>query len=132
MVNLETEIENENKWNEKKLGPCMSVFINFAPHTTLDLFHPKILNQYKEIEISKVASRLWNGKMIKKWPMLKANSVLQAPAVTCAVKQKLGRHTSHSQMQLPAKSSLGSLRFDDGNVNDNATNQWFDWLNEEE
>ena len=24
-----------------------------------------------------------------------------------------------------------SLRFDDGNVNDNATNQWFDWLNEE-
>ena len=24
----------------------------------------------------------------------------------------------------------GSLRFDDGNVNDNATNQWFDWLNE--
>ena len=26
---------------------------------------------------------------------------------------------------------LGSLRFDDGNVNDNATNQWFDWLNEE-
>ena len=28
-------------------------------------------------------------------------------------------------------SSLGSLRFDDGNVNDNATSQWFDWLNEE-
>ena len=26
---------------------------------------------------------------------------------------------------------LGSLRFDDGNVNDNATNQWFDWLNKE-
>ena len=26
---------------------------------------------------------------------------------------------------------VGSLRFDDGNVNDNATNQWFDWLNEE-
>ena len=26
---------------------------------------------------------------------------------------------------------LGSLRSDDGNVNDNATNQWFDWLNEE-
>ena len=30
--------------------------------------------------------------------------------------------------------SLGSLRFDDGNVNDgnvNTTNQRFDWLNEE-
>ena len=26
---------------------------------------------------------------------------------------------------------IGSLRFDDGNVNDNVTNQWFDWLNEE-
>ena len=26
---------------------------------------------------------------------------------------------------------LGSLRFDDGKVNNNATNQWFDWLNEE-
>ena len=26
---------------------------------------------------------------------------------------------------------LGSLRSDDGNVIDNATNQWFDWLNEE-
>ena len=32
---------------------------------------------------------------------------------------------------LPLLSSLGSLRFDDGNVNDNATNQWFHWLNEE-
>ena len=29
------------------------------------------------------------------------------------------------------KELLGSLRSDDGNVNDNATNQWFDWLNEE-
>ena len=26
---------------------------------------------------------------------------------------------------------LGNLSFDDGNINDNATNQWFDWLNEE-
>ena len=26
---------------------------------------------------------------------------------------------------------IGNLRFDDDNVNDNATNQWFDWLNEE-
>ena len=26
---------------------------------------------------------------------------------------------------------IGSLRFDEGNVNDNTTNQWFDWLNEE-
>ena len=26
---------------------------------------------------------------------------------------------------------IGSLRFDDGNVSDNARNQWFDWLNEE-
>ena len=34
-------------------------------------------------------------------------------------------------LSLPLLSSLGSLRSDDGNVNDNATNQWFDWLNEE-
>ena len=27
--------------------------------------------------------------------------------------------------------SIGSLRFHDGNVNENATNQWFDWLNAE-
>ena len=27
--------------------------------------------------------------------------------------------------------SIGSLRFDNGNVNYNATNQLFDWLNEE-
>ena len=26
---------------------------------------------------------------------------------------------------------INNLRFDDGNVNDNATNQWFDWSNEE-
>ena len=26
---------------------------------------------------------------------------------------------------------IRELRFDDGNVNDNATNQWFHWLNEE-
>ena len=26
---------------------------------------------------------------------------------------------------------IKNLRFDDDNVNDNATNQWFDWLNEE-
>ena len=37
MVNLEKEIENEYKWNEQKLGPCMNVFINFDPYTTLDL-----------------------------------------------------------------------------------------------
>ena len=29
----------------------------------------------KEIETWKVADRLWNGTMTKKWPMLKANSV---------------------------------------------------------
>ena len=37
MVNLGKEIENEYKWNEQKLGPCMNVFINFDPYTTLDL-----------------------------------------------------------------------------------------------
>ena len=42
MVNLGEEIENEKKWTERKeLGACMNVFINFDPHTTLDLFHPK-------------------------------------------------------------------------------------------
>ena len=40
-VNLGKEIENEKKSNEKKLGPCMNVFIKFDPYTTLDLFHPK-------------------------------------------------------------------------------------------
>ena len=25
----------------KKLGPCMNVFLNFDPYSTLDLFHPK-------------------------------------------------------------------------------------------
>ena len=82
MVNLGKEIENDKKWNEKKLGPCMNVFLNFDPYTTLDLFHPKQWLQkrsnIKEIETWKVANRLWNGKMIKKLPMLKANSVLRA------------------------------------------------------
>ena len=82
MVNLGKEIENEKKWNEEKLEPCMNVFINFYPYTTLNLFHPKQRLQkrsnIKEIETWKVANRLWNGKMIKKWPMLKANSVLRA------------------------------------------------------
>ena len=43
--------------------------------------------------------------------------------------------TNDNMVQIPpcwrASSLLGSLRFDDGNINDNATNQWFDWLNEE-
>ena len=37
IVNLGKEIENEYNWNEQKLGPCMNVFINFDPYTTLDL-----------------------------------------------------------------------------------------------
>ena len=83
MVHLGKEIENEKKWNEKKFGPRMNVFLNFDPYTTLDLFHPKQWLQkrsnIREIETWKVANRLWNGKMIlKKWPMLKANSVLRA------------------------------------------------------
>ena len=82
MVNLGKEFENDKKWNEKKLGPCMNEFLNFDPYTTLDLFHPKQWLQkrsnIKEIETWKVVNRLWNGKMINKWPMLKANSVLQA------------------------------------------------------
>ena len=77
MVNLGKEIENEKKWNEKKLGSCMNVFINFDHYTTLDLFHPK--QWLKEVELPwKVANRLWNGKMTKKWITLKANSVLRA------------------------------------------------------
>ena len=81
MVNLGKEIENDKKWNEKKLGPYMNVFINFDPYTTLDLFHPKQWLQKrsnsKEIKIWKVTNMLWNGKMITKWPMSKANSVLR-------------------------------------------------------
>ena len=82
MVNLGKEIENDKKWNEKKVGPCKNVFINFDPYTTLNLFHPEQwlqnISNIKEIETWKVADRLWNGKVIKKWPMLKANSVLRA------------------------------------------------------
>ena len=59
MVNFGKEIENEKKWNEKNLGPCMNVFLNFDPYTTLDLFHPKQWLQkrsnIKEIETWKVA-----------------------------------------------------------------------------
>ena len=75
MVNLGKEIENDDNWNEKKRRPCMNVFINFDPYTTLELCHPKQWLQnrsnIKEIETWKVAKRLWNGKMIKKWPILK-------------------------------------------------------------
>ena len=78
MVNLGTEIKTGKKWNEKRLGPCMNVFLNFDPYTTLDLFHPKQWlrkrSNIKEIEASIVANRLWNSKMIK----MKANSVLRA------------------------------------------------------
>ena len=70
IVNLGKEIENDKKWNDKKLGPCMNLFINFDPYTTLDLFDPKQWLQnrsnIKEVETWKVANRLWNGKMIKK------------------------------------------------------------------
>ena len=41
LVNLGKEIQNERKWKEKKLGPCMNVFINFDLDTTLDLFSSK-------------------------------------------------------------------------------------------
>ena len=82
VVNLGKEIENDKKLNEKKFGPCINVFLNFDPYITLDLFHSKQWLQkrsnIKEIETGKVADRLGNGKMIKKWPMLKANSVLRA------------------------------------------------------
>ena len=41
----------------------------------------------------------------------------------------------HGILGHPSQLTVGSLRFDDGNVNDNvndnATNQWFHWLNEE-
>ena len=41
MVNLGKEIENDKKRNEKKFGPCINVFLNFDPYTTLDPFDPK-------------------------------------------------------------------------------------------
>ena len=83
MVHLKKEIENDKKWNEKKLGPCMYERIHlFWPYSTLDLFHPKQWLQnrsnIKEIETWKVANGLGKGKTIKKLPMLKANSVLRA------------------------------------------------------
>ena len=59
MVNFGKELENEKKWNEKNLEPCMNVFLNFDLYTTLDLFHPKRWLQkrsiIKEIETWKVA-----------------------------------------------------------------------------
>jgi len=80
VVNLRKEIENDKKWNEET--QTINVFLNFDSSTTLDLFHPKQWLQkrsnIKERETWKVANRLWNGKMINKWPMLKANSVLRA------------------------------------------------------
>ena len=69
MVNLGKEIEKEKR-NERKLAPCMNVFINFLPYITLDLFHPKQWLQkrlnMKEIETWKVANRSWGGKIILK------------------------------------------------------------------
>ena len=60
----------------------MNVFIDLDPYTTLDLFHPKQWlkkrSNIKEIETWKVANWLWKGKITKKCPMLKANSVLRA------------------------------------------------------
>ena len=41
MVNLGKEFGNDKKLNEKKLGPCMNLFLNFDHYTTLDLFLPK-------------------------------------------------------------------------------------------
>ena len=46
---------------------------------------------------------------------------------------EVGRARGCSKSKVPSVSTvmepaIGSLRFDD-NVNDNATNQWFDWLN---
>ena len=70
MFTLGKEFENDKKWNEKKLGPCMNVYLNFDP-STLDLFHQKQWVQkrsnIKETETWKVANRLWNSKMIKKY-----------------------------------------------------------------
>ena len=43
MLNLGKEIENDKKWNEKKPGPCMNVFLNFDPYTTLD--HLRNINE---------------------------------------------------------------------------------------
>ena len=59
MVNLGKEIEKEKR-NERKLAPCMNVFINFLPYTTLDLFHPK---QWLQKKIKHERNR-----NLKKWP----------------------------------------------------------------
>ena len=49
IVNLGKEIKNDKKCNEKKLGLCMNVFINFDPN--LDLFIQN--NDFKKDQISK-------------------------------------------------------------------------------
>ena len=80
MANLRKEIEIDKKWNEKKVGPCMNVSLSFDSWSVSSktMTSKKIKRIYKEIETWKVANRLWNGKIIKKRPMLKANSVLRA------------------------------------------------------
>ena len=57
MVNLGKEFENGMNWNEKKLGPCMNVFLSFIQNNDFK-------KDIKEIETWKAANRLWNDKMI--------------------------------------------------------------------
>ena len=80
MVNLGKEIENEveqketRTMHERKFWPLH--YLGSVSSKTMTSKNIKCIN--KEIETWKVANTLWNGKMIKKWPMLKANSVLRA------------------------------------------------------
>ena len=78
MVNLGKGIENDKKWNEEKLVPFMNVLINTLPWIGFiqnnDFKKEQILKKYK-LEKWPIGR---NRKMIKKWPMLNANSVLRA------------------------------------------------------
>ena len=51
IVNLGKEIKNDKKCNERKLGLCMNVVINFDPYTNLDLFIQN--NDFKKDKILK-------------------------------------------------------------------------------
>ena len=48
---------------------------------------------------------------LEKWSKKNANSRSHLRKINEKIRQELGRHTSHSLMQLPAKSSLLSQSF---------------------
>ena len=86
MVNSGKEIENDKKSDHA--WPYSLILTLTLPWICFIQNNDKKWSNIKEIKTWKVANRLWNGKMIKKWPMLKANSVIRA-------KNKVNVRSSH-------------------------------------